>query len=90
MTPSPLSRPEFEQLLADHGQLIRLANELEYHLYQMGAEPTPEHIAECQQAAGALISQLRSTLFRHDQRVLPILEAHLLPEKEPSSLEPAG
>ena len=86
MTPSPLRRPEFEQLLAEHGQLIRLTNELEYHLYQIGAEPTPERIAECQQAAGALISQLRSALFQHDQRVLPILEAHLPSEVEPTSL----
>jgi len=90
MTPSPLSRSEFEQLLAEHQQLIRLTNELEYHLYQIGAGATPARIAECQQAAGALISQLRGALFRQDQRVLPILEAHLLPEKEPSSLEPAG
>jgi hypothetical protein len=83
MTPSPLTRPEFEQLLAEHGRLIRLTNELEYHLYQIGAEPTPEHIAACQQTAGALIGQLRSTLFRHDQRILPTLEAHLPPEAEP-------
>jgi hypothetical protein len=85
MTPSPLSRPEFEQLLAEHRQLIRLTNELEYHLYQIGAEPTPERIAACQQAAGALIGQLRSALFRHDQRVLPILEALLPPEMAPPS-----
>jgi hypothetical protein len=86
MTPSSLSRLEFEQLLMEHRQLVRLTNELEYHLYQIGAEPTPERIAECQQAAGALISQLRSVLFRHDQQVLPILEAHLPPEMEPPSL----
>jgi hypothetical protein len=86
MMPSPLSRPEFEQLLAEHGRLIRLTNDLEYHLYQVGAEPTPERIAECQQAAGALIGQLRSALFRHDQRVLPILEAQLPSEAAPRSL----
>jgi hypothetical protein len=66
--------------------LIRLTNELEYHLCQIGAEGTPKRTAECQQAAGALISQLRSALFRHDQWVLPILEADLPSEMEPPSL----
>jgi hypothetical protein len=90
MMRSPLSRSDFEQLLAEHGRLIRLTNELEFHLYQVGAEPTPEHITECQQAACALIGNLRSVLFRHDQQVLPILEAHLSQESEPLLPRPAG
>lgn len=82
MKAEPLSRSDFEQLLAEHRQLIHLANELEFHLYRVGAEPTPGRVAECQQAGGALIGQLRATLFRHDQQVLPALES-LLPAEGP-------
>lgn len=65
---------EWQRLLADHQQLIHLANDLEFHLYQLGGVPAPEHITACQQAAGTLIGKLRETLFRHDQQVFPILE----------------
>jgi hypothetical protein len=81
MKAEPLSRSDFEQLLAEHRQLIQMANELEYQLYQAGTEQTPERVVECQQAAGALIGQLRNVLFRHDQQVLPILESLLSTEK---------
>jgi hypothetical protein len=75
MTISPPSRTDFEQLLAEHAQTIRLANDLEYHLYRIGAEPAPEHVTACQQAGGALIRHLRTLLFRHDQQVLPLLDS---------------
>ncbi len=77
-----LTRTEFEQVLAGHTQLIRLVNELEYQLYKIGAAPTPEQMAECQQAAGALIGELRAFLFRYDQQVLPVLESLLPAESE--------
>jgi hypothetical protein len=70
----PLQRRDFDQLVAEHQQLIRLANELEFQLYQMGDAPGPEQVAECRQTAGDLISLLRHVLFRHDQQVLPLLE----------------
>jgi hypothetical protein len=70
----PLQRRDFDQLVAEHQQLIRLANELEFQLYQMGDAPGPEQVAECRQAAGDLIRLLRHVLFRHDQQVLPLLE----------------
>jgi hypothetical protein len=69
-----LSRADFELLVAEHRQLILLANELEYQLYRLGAAPTPEIAADCQHAAGELIGVLRQALFRHDQQVLPVLE----------------
>ena len=34
-----ISRDEFEALLAEHQQLIELANDLELHLYRLGEEP---------------------------------------------------
>jgi hypothetical protein len=69
-----LSRADFELLVAEHRQLILLANELEYQLYRLGATATAETAAGCQQAAGELIGALRQALFRHDQQVLPVLE----------------
>ncbi len=69
-----MSPSDFVRLLAEHRQLIRLANELEFHLYQMGEAPGPEQVKECRKAAGTLIGQLRQVLFRHDQQVLPLLE----------------
>ena len=69
-----LSRADFEQLVEEHRQLIRLANELEYQLYRLGAAFTPEAATGCQHAAGELIGMLRQALFRHDQQVLPLLE----------------
>ena len=75
MTISELSRPEFEQLVSEHGRLIGLANELEYRLYHLGEQPPGSPVAECQQAGGALLGSLRSFLFRQDQRVLLVLEA---------------
>ncbi len=76
MSPTPtLPRADFEQLLAGHQELVRLANELEYQLYRLGESAAPERITDCQQAAGVLIGQLRAVLFRHDQQVLPILDA---------------
>ena len=50
--------------------------------YGTKSEETVQRYAR--QAAGALISQLRRAWFRHDQRVLPIPEADLPPEMEPS------
>jgi hypothetical protein len=73
-TPS-IHRQEFEQLVDEHRQLIRLANELEFQLYRLGEAATPDHVSACQQVAGNLIGLLRTSLFRHDQEVLPLLES---------------
>ena len=75
----PITSPaevDFELLLSEHLRLIELANDLEYHLYQLGQASLPEPAAACQQAAGALLGTLRSYLFRQDQQVLPIVEAY--------------
>lgn len=72
-----IERHDFEQLLSEHWQLIQLTNDLEYHLYRIGDRPEPERVEACQQSGGALIGLLRHVLFRHDQQVLPILEARL-------------
>ena len=74
MGPS-FARADFEQLLGAHQQLIELANDLEYQLYRLGEPPGDSPAAACQQAAGALLGSLRDVLFRHDQQVLPLLEA---------------
>lgn len=70
-----MRRQDLGHLIAEHRQLIRLTNELEYQLYRIGETPTAEQVGECQQAAGSLINLLRANLFRHDQEVLPMLEA---------------
>ncbi len=72
-----LTRADFELLVAEHEEVIRLANELEYQFYRLGEAQDGERVTECQQAGGALIGHLRGLLFRHDQQVLPILEASL-------------
>jgi hypothetical protein len=74
MGPS-FSRTAFEQLLGAHQQLIDLANDLEHQLYRLGEQPGDSPAAACQQAAGALLGRLRDVLFRHDQQVLPLLDA---------------
>ena len=73
--PGSFSRADFEQLLGAHQQLIDLANDLEYQLYRLGEQPGDSPAAACQQAAGALLGRLRDLLFRHDQQVLPLLDA---------------
>ena len=73
-TPS-MHRQDFEQLVDEHRQLIRLTNELEFQLYRLGEAGTPEHVSACQQAAGNLIGKLRISLVRHDQEVFPVLES---------------
>ena len=82
MSPPPsssrkLSRADFERLVAEHEEVIRLANELEYHLHCLGVIQDGERVTECQQAGGALIGHLRGLMFRHDQHILPILETSL-------------
>jgi len=78
MSPLPsLTHADFEQLVAEHEEVIRLANELEYHLHRLWAVHDSERVTECQQAGGALIGHLRGLLFRYDQQILPILEASL-------------
>lgn len=74
MSPT-IFRTDFEELLAQHQELIHLANELEFQLYRLGEPAEPGPVSDCQQAAGALIGLLRTVLFRHDQQVLPVLEA---------------
>jgi hypothetical protein len=69
------SRADWERLVAGHQEVIRLANELEYHVYSLGEVPPHPRVSELQQAAGTLIGHLRGLLFRHDQQVLPVLEA---------------
>lgn len=85
---TPLTRVQFEQILTGHAALIRLANELESQLYRVGSTPTPDNIGEWQQAAGALIRELRTVLFRYDQQVLPQLEALVPPEAAGSTAQP--
>jgi hypothetical protein len=70
-----ISQADFQELLAQHHKLIGLANELEFHLYRLGEPTEPGPVSDCQQAAGTLLGLLRTVLFRHDQQVLPILEA---------------
>jgi hypothetical protein len=70
-----MHRQDFEQLVDEHRQLIRLTNELEFQLYRLGEAGTPEHVSACQQAAGNLIGKLRISLVRHDQEVFPVLES---------------
>jgi hypothetical protein len=72
-----ISRADFDRLVAEHRQLIQLTNDLEFQLYQMGDAPRPEQAAECRQAAGTLIGNLRNFLFRYDQQILPILETRV-------------
>ncbi len=70
-----MPRSDFDQLLTQHQELIRLANDLEYQTYRLGEQAEPGPVSDCQQAAGALIGLLRTVLFRHDQQVLPVPEA---------------
>jgi hemerythrin-like domain-containing protein len=72
--PAPLTREEFENLLADHHELIRLANALEEQLYRLGESQTSEAVLACQRTAGTLVGRLRQVMFHHDQRVFPLLE----------------
>jgi hypothetical protein len=68
-------RADWERLVAEHREAIRLVNQLEFQVYSLGEVPPHPRVAEIQQAAGALIGLLRGLLFRHDQQVLPVLEA---------------
>jgi hypothetical protein len=81
MSPLPLSRDDFERLLADQQQLIELANRLEYQLYRLGELPPDERVTDCQQAGGTLIGVLRGVLFRNDQHIFPLLDT-LLPRDQ--------
>lgn len=83
---SEFDRNQFEQLLADHQQLIELINALELKLYSLGEASEKSPIQECQQAGGLLISRLRSLLFRWDQEVLPLLDVFATPRPAPSVL----
>ena len=79
---STIRREDFELLIDEHRQLIRLANELECQLYRLGEATTADHVSECQQAAGRLLGLLRTHLFRHDQQVLPLVESRLEKSEE--------
>ncbi|MBL8797488.1 MAG: hypothetical protein JNM56_26545 [Planctomycetia bacterium] len=70
-----MPRDDFDELLTQHQELIRLANDLEYQIYRLGEQSELGPVSDCQHAAGALIGLLRIVLFRHDQQVLPVLEA---------------
>jgi hypothetical protein len=74
-SPPRLDRADFDRLVAEHQEVVRLANELELQLYRLGELADGAHVAPCQQAGGELIGLLRSLLFRHDQQVLPLLDA---------------
>lgn len=78
-----MKREEFDQLLDEHRRLVTAANNLEYHLYRLPEAGEHPQIAECQAAAGDLLGQLRNLLFRHDQEVLPVVEASLTDAEEP-------
>jgi hypothetical protein len=73
-TAPSVGRADFERLVAEHQELIRLANELEYQLYRLGEVPADERVTDCQQAGGRLLGLLRNVLFRHDQHILPLLD----------------
>jgi hemerythrin-like domain-containing protein len=75
----PVSRQAFDELIREHQMLVHLTNELELRIYSLGEQDAPsrERVAECQQAAGRLIGQLRQTLFRFDQQIYPLLEPKL-------------
>ncbi len=76
MTETPtFTRDDFEHLLGEHLGLIELANDVEYRLHALAGGSTEENLQALQQAAGALVSALRDHLFRHDQVVLPLVEA---------------
>jgi hypothetical protein len=45
----------------------------------LGELPPDERVTACQQAGGALVGLLRNFLYRHDQQVLPVLEASIEP-----------
>jgi hypothetical protein len=85
MTPSPLTRPQFEALLQEQQALVGLMNDLEYQLYCLGDSPPAERVSECRQAAGVLVGALRTFLYRQDQQVLPLLEAALTAEDTPGA-----
>jgi hypothetical protein len=68
-----LDRDEFERLVADQQELVRLVNDLEYRLYLLG-DPQDDRVAGCRDTAVALITRLREVLFRWDQSVMPQLE----------------
>jgi hypothetical protein len=72
-----MNREEFDQLLDEHRRLVAAANEFEFELYRLSEAGEHPQIAACQSAAGALLGQLRNLLFRHDQEVLPLVEASL-------------
>jgi hypothetical protein len=75
MTEVPaITRTDFEQLVREHQEAVRLANEVEYQLYCLGENHGAERVTACQQAGGSLLAALRNLLFRHDQQVLPLLE----------------
>jgi hypothetical protein len=80
-SPPPLTREDFERLLADQQQLIELTNRLEYQMYQLGELPPDKRVTDCQQAGGALIGLLRGVLFRNDQHIFPLLDS-LLPRNQ--------
>ena len=71
-----LNRAAFDEVLREHADLIRLANELEFNLYELGDQGPPdrEKTTTCQQSAGELIRRLRAMLFRLDQQVYPIMD----------------
>jgi hypothetical protein len=69
-----ITRADFEQFVAEHQEVIRLVNALEFQLYRLGEIHGDDRVTECQQAGGSLIGALRSLLFRHDQQVLPLLD----------------
>jgi len=73
--PPRFDRAAFDRLVADHQEAVRLANELEYQLYRLGELADADRAAPFQRAGGELIGLLRNLLFRHDQQVLPLLEA---------------
>jgi hypothetical protein len=87
MNPPAISRPDFDQFLAEQQQLIALTNELEYCLYALGEGPLTEPVQACQQSAGTLVGALRAFLFRQDQQVLPILDALSRRAVDPTSGE---
>lgn len=73
-----LSSTAFAEVLRDHANLIRLVNDLEFSLYEIGDNESEtvdrKLVTPCQLAAGELIRNLRTMLFRLDQQVYPLVD----------------
>jgi hypothetical protein len=78
-------RADFDRLVADHREAIRLVNELEFQLYRLSELADGDRVAPFQRAGGQLIGLLRNLLFRHDQQPCAAMKAGDAPNPLPRS-----